>query len=58
MKIFNSVASLGHMPNSKAPFSLFRIQHLNFVDIKEAYLFKDKIFTIIEYMGFSVYDLL
>ena len=58
LKIFDSAASLGHMPNGKAPFSLFGIQHPNFVDIKEAYLFKDEIFAIVEYVGFSVHHLL
>jgi hypothetical protein len=35
-----------------------KIQHSNFVNICERYLFKDKIFVFTEYIGFSIEDLL
>jgi serine/threonine protein kinase len=39
-------------------FPLLEIQHPNFVDICEAYLFRNEISAIVEYIGFSVEDLL
>ena len=43
---------------SKKPFPLLGLQHPNFVNIYECYLFKDEIFVFTEYIGFSVSDLL
>lgn len=55
MRIFGdaSVSSDG-----KAEFPLLPIQHPNFVDICEAYLFEQNISVIVEYVGFSIEDLL
>jgi serine/threonine protein kinase len=39
-------------------FPLFQIQHKNFVDIYESYLFKGEVSAIIEYVGLSLEDLL
>ena len=39
-------------------FPLLEIQHPNFDDICEAYLFRNEISAIVEYIGFSVEDLL
>ena len=39
-------------------FPLLEIQHPNFVDICEAYLFESDIFVIVDYVGFSIEDLL
>lgn len=44
--------------DGKEPFPLLEIQHPNFVDLYEAYLFRGEIFAIVEYVGFSVADLL
>lgn len=52
MRIFNR-ASQGTMC-----FPLLEIQHPNFADICEAFLFEDAIFAVVEYVGFSVEDLL
>ena len=39
-------------------FPLLEIQHPNFIDLYEAYLFRSKIFAIIEYIGFLAENLL
>jgi hypothetical protein len=48
MRIFG-VASEG-----EETFPLLEIQHPNFVDICEVYLFRNEIFAIVEYVGFSI----
>ena len=65
MKIYKDAATVGHdykntatAGRGKALFLLLGIQHPNFVDIEEAYLFKNEIFAIVEYVGFSIDDLL
>lgn len=61
MRIFNhmrNAQSEGEDSEGKEPFPLLEIQHPNFVDLCEAYLFKDEIFAIVEYVGFSIADLL
>ena len=39
-------------------YCLLEIQHSNFVNLCERYLFEDKIFVFTEYVGFSIEDLL
>jgi hypothetical protein len=56
MRIFG-VAAEGE-PEGEELFSLLEIQHPNFVDICEVYLFQNEIFAILEYVGFSIHDLL
>jgi hypothetical protein len=66
MRIFNHVhkaqpkgeESEGEGSEGKEPFPLLEIQHPNFVDLCEAYLFRDEIFAIVKYVGFSIADLL
>jgi hypothetical protein len=53
MRIFSEA-----QPKDEEPFPLLEIQHQNFVDICEAYLFRNEIFAIVEYVGFSIADLL
>jgi hypothetical protein len=48
----------GEESEGEEPFPLLEIQHPNFVDIYEAYLFKNEIFAIFEHVGFSIADLL
>ena len=43
---------------SQVGYSLFRIQHSSFIDIYEAYNFRGEIFAIVQYVGFSIEDLL
>ena len=50
--------TFGVAPKGIEFFPLFEIQHTNFVDICEAYLFESDIFVIVEYVGFSIEDLL
>lgn len=57
MKIFGD-ASDCNATLDKYPFPLIGIQHPNFVDICEAYLFRKEIFAIVKYGGFSVQELL
>ena len=45
-------------PEGEDPFPLLEIQYPNFVDICKAYLFRNEIFAIVEYIGFSIKDLL
>ncbi len=52
MRVFDAA------PQGEGCFPLLEIQHPNFVDICEGYIFEDKIFAILEYVGFSVEDLL
>ena len=56
MRIFD-VAS-DRESDREASFPLVGIQHTNFVDVCEAYLFRNEAFLILEYVGFSVEDLL
>jgi hypothetical protein len=39
-------------------WTLSRIQHKNFIGVYEMYLFEDKVFTVIEYIDFTVEDIL
>ena len=41
-----------------ADFPLLEIQHPNFIDVYETYLFKNDVAVIVEYVGFSIDDLL
>ncbi|KAI9774176.1 MAG: hypothetical protein M1839_001878 [Geoglossum umbratile] len=50
--------TFGVTSSGEEAFPLLQIQHPNFVDICEVYLFKDEIFAIVEYVGFSIEDLL
>jgi serine/threonine protein kinase len=50
--------TFGAASEDEMVFPLLEIQHPNFVDICEAYLFRNDISTILEYIGFSVEDLL
>lgn len=65
LKIYKDAAIVGHdykdtatAGHGKALVLLLGIQHPNFVAIKEAYIFKNETFAIVEYVGFSVDDLL
>ena len=52
------IASEGEVAsNDEMVFPLLEIQHPNFIDICEAYLFRNEISAIVEYVGFSVEDL-
>ena len=50
--------TFGVASEGNTDFPLLEIQHPNFVDIYEAYLFKGDITVIVEYVGFSIEDLL
>ena len=50
--------TFGVASEGNTDFPLLEIQHPNFVDIYEAYLFKSDIAVIVEYVGFSIEDLL
>ena len=50
--------TFGVASEGNTDFPLLEIQHPNFVDICEAYLFKSDIAVIVEYVGFSIEDLL
>jgi hypothetical protein len=61
MRIFDHARKAqpkGEESEGEEPFPLLEIQHPNFVDICEAYLFRNEIFAIVEYVGFSIADLL
>lgn len=53
----SGVASEGN-PEGKEVFLLLEIRHPNLVNICEAYLFRTESSAIVEYVGFSIQDLL
>ena len=53
MRIFGDAPT-----EDEVEFPILAIPHPNFVLICEGYLFRNEIFTILEYVGFSVEDLL
>jgi hypothetical protein len=58
MRTFGAASEGKVVSEDKNFFPLLEIQHPNFVDICEAYLFRNEISAIVEYVGFSVEDLL
>ena len=61
MRIFNNVRKAqpeGGESEGERPQALLEIQHPSFVDPYETYFFRDVIFAIVEYVGFSIADLL
>ena len=53
MRIFGNAST-----EDGVEFPILEIPHPSFVVIREGYLFRNEIFTILEYVGFSVEDLL
>jgi hypothetical protein len=51
------LGTFGASPDAQA-YCFPEIQHPNFINIYERYLFEDKIFVLTEYAGFSIDDLL
>ena len=58
MRIFGDASDDENGNGNKTYFPLLQLQHPNFVDICEAYQFNNEISVILEYVGFSVEDLL
>jgi hypothetical protein len=50
--------TFGVVSHDKEVYCLPEIQHPNFVNLCERYLFEDEIFAWTEYVGFSIEDLL
>jgi hypothetical protein len=53
-----AIRTFGVISHDEEVYCFPEIQHLNFVNIYERYLFEDEIFAFTKYIGFSIEDLL
>jgi hypothetical protein len=52
------IRTLPNADNNRSEYDILKIQHPNFIDLYRLYIFEGKVFDVIEYMAFSLKEML